>query len=352
MEKKLLLCGVFMFCSVIIIFAQTESGVFGVKETIPSSLKGDIYFIPENTSSLPDFSKLKPVGSVYTKSLDITPRSFESGFPGVTDRTEWFAIRYTGAFSVEKAGDYSFRLHSDDGSKLFIDDKLVIDNDGIHAPQSQIGSVSLQSGIHTIRVEYFQGPRYDIALQLFVTMPGKGEELLVADAETKVVSQTVDMSAGSDFGLVDPIQGGFKGFVYYISQNITKLPDFSTMKSVGAIYTKKLDISPRRFDSGFPGVGDRNEWFAIRYEGAFMIALPGEYTFRILSDDGSKVYVDGQLIIDNDGIHAPQEKTAGVRLAPGRHTIWVEYFQGPRYDVALQLWIKPPRGKEIIFESR
>ncbi|MFO0762158.1 MAG: OmpA family protein [Byssovorax sp.] len=146
--------------------AKVAGGGLGQKEIIPLALKGDIYFIPENTRALPDFAALKSVGSIYAARLDVTPRGFETGFPGVTDRFEWFAIDYHGTFAVDAAGKREFRLTSDDGAKLFIDDRLVIDDDGVHSPLARQGSADLAAGAHTIRVEYFQGPRTQIALVL------------------------------------------------------------------------------------------------------------------------------------------------------------------------------------------
>ena len=64
-----------------------------------------------------------------------------------------------------------FSLYSDDGSKLFIDGKLVVDNDGIHAPRLEGGSVTLSAGRHPVEIHYFQGPRHTIAMQWFYVPP-------------------------------------------------------------------------------------------------------------------------------------------------------------------------------------
>ena len=147
----------------------SNAGSFGSKEQIPFALKGDIYYLDPGTQRLPtDFRKLKSVGSIYTPSLNIPTRNFTQGFPGVTDHFEWFAIDYNGEFRVRVPARYQFRLTSDDGSKLFIDAKLVIDNDGTHSTRMREGSVSLSPGKHTIEVQYFQGPRAEVALVLDV----------------------------------------------------------------------------------------------------------------------------------------------------------------------------------------
>jgi hypothetical protein len=93
---------------------------------------------------------------------------FTQGFPGVTDRFEWFAIDYNGRFWIEQPGRYSFSLMSDDDSKLFIDGRVLIDNDGIHAPTTREGNLKLKRGLHRIRICYFQGPRFKVALVLLV----------------------------------------------------------------------------------------------------------------------------------------------------------------------------------------
>jgi hypothetical protein len=144
---------------------------FGTTVVVPGGLRGEIYNLPYGTFKLPNFKKLKPVGVIYTAELNIPPRDFMEGFPGVTDRVEWFAIDYRGRFWVDQPGSYKFFLTSDDGSRLYIDDKLAIDNDGTHAAESVNGGAKLSFGIHSIRVSYFQGPRYGLALILAVARP-------------------------------------------------------------------------------------------------------------------------------------------------------------------------------------
>ncbi|HYR07029.1 MAG TPA: OmpA family protein [Longimicrobium sp.] len=146
--------------------AAAQGGGFGTAGTVPFALQGRVYFIPENSEQLPDFSRLRPQGTISTTVLNIQPQSFTVGFPGVTDRFEWFAIDYNGRIMLPQAGTYTFRLTSDDGSKLFIDGDLVIDNDGVHGPGAIDGEATLAAGIHEVRVQYFQGPREEVALVL------------------------------------------------------------------------------------------------------------------------------------------------------------------------------------------
>ena len=57
---------------------------------------------------------------------------------------------------IEKPGAYRFRLISDDGSRLWIDDRLVIDHDGLHGPDPKDGKAELTAGVHTLRILHFE----------------------------------------------------------------------------------------------------------------------------------------------------------------------------------------------------
>jgi hypothetical protein len=146
---------------------------FGTTVVMPSGLHGAIYYIPPGSPKLPKVEKLKPVGDIYTNALNVPPTNFTQGFPGVTNRIEWFAIEYTGRFWIQTPGEYRFALTSDDGSKLYIDRRLAIDNDGIHPARTRDTKLKLSGGIHQIRVSYFQGPGGAIALILSVSPPGE-----------------------------------------------------------------------------------------------------------------------------------------------------------------------------------
>ncbi|MFC1462915.1 PA14 domain-containing protein, partial [Verrucomicrobiota bacterium] len=63
----------------------------------------------------------------------------------------------TGVIEITAAGDYTFYTTSDDGSRLYIEDSMIVDNDGAHGMQERSGVVTLSVGKHPIRVDFFQG---------------------------------------------------------------------------------------------------------------------------------------------------------------------------------------------------
>jgi len=152
--------------------------VFGTTVVDTSGFQGRVFHLKPGSKGLPKFAHMQPVGSVYTTQLNVWPQQFDQGFPNVTDRFEWFAIEYTGRLWIEQPGDYRFSLLSDDGAKLYLDDQVVINNDGVHGSVAVSGGATLTRGVHDIRVEYFQGPRFTVALVLAVAPPDQPWRIL------------------------------------------------------------------------------------------------------------------------------------------------------------------------------
>lgn len=72
--------------------------------------------------------------------------------------------------------------------------------------------------------------------------------------------------------------------------------------------------------------GDDNT-FSIRFDGYIFIETSGTYTFYTTSDDGSKLYINGTEVVNNDGDHAPQTRSGIISLTPGFHTIEVLFYE-------------------------
>ncbi len=97
-------------------------------------------------SVLPNFDVLTPVITGTVSDFDISVRN----------RDSQFGFRFTGTVTTAVADDYTFYTTSDDGSRLYIDGTLVVDNDGLHAPQQRSGSINLSAGVHDIVVTFFE----------------------------------------------------------------------------------------------------------------------------------------------------------------------------------------------------
>src|SRR5262245_9237086 len=154
---------------------STTVYTFGTTTASNSGFRGQIYHLKPESKKLPDFSKMKPVGSIYTPALNVPHRSFDEGFPGDTERFERVAIDYTERLWISQPGTYRFAVESGAGSALYVDGKRIIRSDGQHPVIEKAGEVKLKKGAHSIRVSYFQGPRFHVALVLRVAGPGEDE---------------------------------------------------------------------------------------------------------------------------------------------------------------------------------
>ena len=135
----------------------------------------DVYRLSRDTLSVREMRRRKPVKRVCLAQLDIAPRSFREGFPGMGSTTEWFGLDIRFTVNITDTATWEIMLLADDGAVLSIDDENVIDNDGIHPPTPVATRVKLEKGPHHFRVRYFQGPGPDLALMLAWKKPGAAE---------------------------------------------------------------------------------------------------------------------------------------------------------------------------------
>lgn len=106
---------------------------------------------------------------------------------GIKDK---FYANITGWIKVDAGGLYKFRLGSDDGSRLFLRNEKVIDNDGIHEATSLEGSLELGKGSHPLRLEYFNNTPEEF-LQLEWKKPGDTNWELVPEEAFETVADEV-----------------------------------------------------------------------------------------------------------------------------------------------------------------
>ncbi len=99
-----------------------------------------------------DFEKLPGFASLTPDSTEVVATI---SLPAESPPREHVARRYSGVISIPTTGMHHFALTSDDGSRLLIDDNLVIDNDGLHSAREVRGSAPLEAGYHRVSIEYF-----------------------------------------------------------------------------------------------------------------------------------------------------------------------------------------------------
>jgi alpha-mannosidase len=115
-----------------------------------------------------------------------------------------------------------------------------------------------------------------------------------------------------------PLAGALPGLVCrYYEGAWDKLPAFDSLAAQGQATVPAIAL---------PAIA-RPEEFALRMDGYITVPGDGVYAFRLASDDGSALWIDGERVIDNDGLHGNQERICHVALRAGAHAIRIEYFQ-------------------------
>jgi hypothetical protein len=117
-----------------------------------------------------DIGSLLPVGSLLMSNFDVPVQSWTNGFPGLPAQLsylrEWYGVSCTGLIYIHQTGPIILDLTSDDGSRLSIEGHQIISDDGVHGLREKSAITTLTQGWHPFKLDWFQGPRYQIGLIL------------------------------------------------------------------------------------------------------------------------------------------------------------------------------------------
>lgn len=109
------------------------------------------------------------------------------------------------------------------------------------------------------------------------------------------------------------------------------------------VYVDAWPAIDRNFKGGAPDPRLPGENFSYRFDGHLEAATAGVYTFELSSDDGSRLYVDGELAINHWGHHGMSPRSAALTLAPGPHELRVDYYEEDGW-AGVRLRYAPPGG--------
>jgi len=111
------------------------------------------YYQLSSPSVLPDFDSLTPYATDVVSNIDFASTGGDFATSGRSDEV---GAVFTGFIEIPETAIYTLYTNSDDGSKLFLGEDMVVDNDGLH-PMVEIGTeVALAAGKHALRVEFFE----------------------------------------------------------------------------------------------------------------------------------------------------------------------------------------------------
>ena len=126
---------------------------------------------------------------------------------------------------------------------------------------------------------------------------------------------TTSAQCSQDISQPSGISPGIKYSYYEGSWN--SLPDFSLLTPVSSGITSEIGISEAL----------NGNYFGFTFQGYINVPSDGVYTFFTTSDDGSSLWIDGNQVVDNDGLHASEEESGDICLEAGYHSISVNFFE-------------------------
>lgn len=130
-----------------------------------------------------------------------------------------------------------------------------------------------------------------------------------------------------------------------IAAPLSALPDFTnslvaTHPVLGCVVSH-FDLSPRLRDTNY----------FLRFSGFVSVPTNGSYTFYANSDEGTKLWLDGALLVNNDGVHTAQELSGTTNLSAGMHSLTVGYFQNRGSQLLAVSWAGPTFARQEIPDS-
>mgnify|MGYP000243089200 CR=1 FL=1 len=249
--------------------------------------------------------------------------------PIVGMNNEHYSIKWTGKILADYNETYTFCTRADDGTRMWIDNNLVIQDwrqSGLH---NKCGNINLTSGWHDIRLDYFNA-YINAAVYLYWSSP----------SQTGMVNKIVPTNH------LNPVNGS----------NITLGLNASYYNDITPAGTPILteEVLNVDFDwyMGSPDATIPVNGFSAKYEGKLKLTESGNYHFITYSDDGVRVFIDGNLVINAWQNQSWTRNDSGsITLTSGVHDIIVEYYDFAEAGGIKLMWTTPSNPSEEVIQA-
>ncbi len=221
-----------------------------------------------------------------------------SGSPGAGVNADNFSVRWTRTVRLDWSGNYRFYADSDDGLRVWVDDLLVIDQ--WHDRQSAwvTADVYLGTGEHRLKLEYYEH-------------------------EGRAMAKLVYQPEATTLWLAE----------YFTNTELDGAPGM----------TDYLDMLSVDWGSGAPSDGFHPNWFSARFtRDVFMTA--GTFLFNLKTEGGVRLWVDGQLVIDQWHETDKTTHTGTMAVGAGNHRVELYYYESYKQASVSLSWqpTQPP----------
>ncbi|WP_052380680.1 PA14 domain-containing protein [Paenibacillus camerounensis] len=233
-----------------------------------------------------------------------------------------FSVRWTGTVKPQYSESYTFYINSDDGVRLWVDGKLIIDKWKVQASELTSLPISLSSGQnYDIRIEYFENT--------------VGAAAILKWSSASQVKQVIPQNV-----LYPPqgVQGVGLAGEYYNSMDLSNLKMCRTDPSINF-----------NWGANSPDPNMKSDSFSVRWRGTLEAKYSESYTFYVNVDDGVRLWIDGQLILNQWGDQSAQFASSKINLIAGNHyDIQLEYYENSGGAAISLLWGSLSQMKEVV----
>ncbi len=238
------------------------------------------YFNNPTLSGAPAMTRIDP-------AVDF---SWGTGAPSLLIPGDNFSVRWISSTMINTTGNYIFTAMVDDRVRIYVDDMGTPLVDEWQDHRTTVTAVKfLYSGVHTIKIEYMEH---------------------IGDA---AIHYSYDLSTlGLGTGL------SFTGN-YFNNMSLSGAPIATRQEGSQG----QLDLF---FDHISPLAGVNTAHYSAQYLANFTTATANSYVFTLGSADGGRLYVDGNILIDNWNDHLYNYRTTLLYLPAGNHSIRVDYY--------------------------
>ncbi len=264
------------------------------------------------------FANLTLTGAAAQVRTEAVNFDWGTGAPGAGVSADNFSVRWSGEVQATVAGSHQFQTVSDDGVRLYVNGNRVIDNWTDHGTTADTSAaVTMAAGQKlSLVLEYYERGGGAVARLNWLT-PGATTAVAIPASQLYPAAATV--------------AGGLRG-QYFANVSLSGTPVLTRNEAVN-------------FDwgSGAPGAGVSADNFSVRWTGTVLAPTTGSYRFATVSDDGVRLWVNGQRLVNNWTDHGTTTNTsAAIKLTAGqRYTVTMEYYERGGGAVAQLQWLRP-----------
>ena len=251
--------------------------------------------------------------------------SWGSGSPDPSIGPEQFSVRWTGYMQPQFTETYTFYVYHDDGARLWVNGQRLFDR-WVDCVCETTGTIALTAGV-----------RYSIRLEYYDNTAGATAKLSWSSAsQPKQIIPQARLYAAPPPSPVVGAGSGLQG-EYFDNGNLTAWKLTRTDATVNFAWG---DGSPD------PSIGANS--FSVRWTGLVQPQYTETYTFHVFHDDGARLWVNNQLLVDR-WTDCYCETSGSISLTAGvKHAIRLEYYDNTAGATARLSWSSPHQTKQVV----